>query len=126
MQSEERVVLRDSAEVILAYVLGLRESSVMSLPAEKITHTAAKMTVRLVLVKGKALRHAVLATYARTGVANLPSPIDLLQKWTGLRPEHDLLFGLPGDRNEWQLGSLCSALQRSLHAVARFPPPGMT
>jgi site-specific recombinase XerD len=78
MQSEDRVVIRDAAAVILAYVQGLRESSVMSLPAENITHTAAKMTVRLVLVKGKELRHAVLATYARTGVATLPSPIDLL------------------------------------------------
>jgi site-specific recombinase XerC len=69
MQSEDGVVIRDAAAVILFYVLELRESSVMSLPAENITHTAAKMTVRLVIVKGKALRHAVPATYARTGVA---------------------------------------------------------
>jgi site-specific recombinase XerC len=100
MQSDERVVIRDAATVILAYVLGLRESSVMSLPAENITHTATKMTVRLVIVKGKALRHAVLETYARTGVANLPSPIDLLQKWTGLRPAYALFFGFPGDGND--------------------------
>jgi hypothetical protein len=91
-----------------------------------ITHTAANMTVRLVLVKGKALRHAMLATYARKGVANLPSPINLLQKWTGLRPEHALLFGLPEDGNDWQPGSLTSALQRSLHALTRCPPPGTT
>jgi hypothetical protein len=84
-QSEERVVIRNAAEIIFAYVLVLRESSVMSLPAKNITHIAAKMTVRLMLVKGKALRHAVLATYARTRVANIPSPIYLLQKWTGLR-----------------------------------------
>jgi hypothetical protein len=119
-------MIRDAAAVILSYVLGLRESSVMSLPAEKITHTAAKMTVRQVLVKGRALRHAVPATYARTGVSSLPSPIDLLQKWTGLRPEHSLLFGLPGDRNDWQPGSLSNALQRNLHAVTRCPPPGTT
>jgi hypothetical protein len=119
-------VIRDAAAVILAYVLGLHESSVMSLPAENITHTAAKMTVRLVLVKGKALRYAVPATYARTGVAILLSPIELLQNWTGLRPEHALLFGLPGNGNDWQPGSLSSALQRSLHAVTRYPPPGMT
>jgi hypothetical protein len=37
MQSDERVMIRDSAAVILSYVLGLRESSVMSLPAENIT-----------------------------------------------------------------------------------------
>jgi hypothetical protein len=110
MQSEERVVIRDAAAVILAYVLGPRELSVMSLVAENITLTAAKMTVRLVLVKGKALRHAVPATYARTGVASLPSPIDFLQNCTSLRPEHALLFGLPGDGNDWQPGSLSSAL----------------
>jgi hypothetical protein len=80
MHLEERVVIRDAAAAIHSYVPGPRESSVMSLPAENMTHTVAKMTVRLVLEKGKALRHAVLATYARTGVANLPSPIDLLQK----------------------------------------------
>jgi hypothetical protein len=62
MQPEELVVIRYAAEVILAYVLGLRESSVMSLPAENIAQTAAKMTVRLVLVKGKVYRHAVPAT----------------------------------------------------------------
>jgi integrase len=45
MQSEDRVVIRDAAAVILAYVLGLRESSVMSLLAENITHIEAKMTV---------------------------------------------------------------------------------
>jgi site-specific recombinase XerC len=84
MQSKERVVIRDAAAVILAYLLGLRESSVISLPTENITHTAAKITVRLVLVKGKAFLHAMPATYARTGVANLPSIIDSLQKWTDL------------------------------------------
>jgi hypothetical protein len=120
------VVIRDAAAVILAYVLGLRESSVMSLPAKKVTLTAAKMTVRLVLVKGKALRHAALATYGRTGVDTLPSHIDLLLKWTGLRPAHAFLFGLPGDVNDWYPGSLSNALQHSLHAVARFIPPGTT
>jgi hypothetical protein len=84
------------------------------------------MTVRLVLVKGKELRNVVLATYARTGVDNLPSPIDLLQKWTGLRAEHALLFGLPGDGNDWQPGTSFSALLCSLHAVTRCPPPGTT
>jgi hypothetical protein len=48
MQKEKRVVIRDAAAVILVYVLGLRESFVISLPAQSITHTAAKMTVRLV------------------------------------------------------------------------------
>jgi hypothetical protein len=126
MYSEERVVIRDAAAVILAYVLGLPESSIMSLPAEKITHTAAKMTVRLVLVKGKALRHAVPTTQARTGVASLPSPINFLQICTGLRPAHALLFGLPGDGKDWQPGSFSKALQRSLHAVTSCPPPGTT
>jgi hypothetical protein len=88
------------------------------------THTAAKMTVRLVLVKGKAIRHVVSATYTRKGVAKLPSPIDLLQKRTDLRPEHALLFGLPDEGNDWLPGSLSSSLQRSLPAVTYCPPPG--
>jgi site-specific recombinase XerC len=70
MQSDERVVIRDAAAVILAYVLGLHESSVMSLPAENITHTESKMTVRLVLVKGKALRQEVPTTCAWTVVTS--------------------------------------------------------
>jgi hypothetical protein len=70
MQSAERVVIRDAAAAILAYVLGQRESFVMSLPADNIAHTAAMITVRLVLVKGNALRHALPATHVRTGVAN--------------------------------------------------------
>jgi hypothetical protein len=74
----------------------------------------------------QALRHAVSATYALTGVASLPSPIDLLQKRSCLRPEHALLFGWLGDGNDRQPGSLSSALQRSLHAVTRCPPPGTT
>jgi hypothetical protein len=126
MQSAERVVIHDAAAVVLPYVLGLRESSVMSLPAENVTHTAAEMPVRLMLVKGKALRHAVPAMYTRTRVAYLPQPIFLLQKWTALRPEHALIFGLPEDGNDWQSGRLFSTLQRSLHAVTRCTPPGMT
>jgi hypothetical protein len=46
MQSAEHVVIRDAAAVVLPYVLGLRESTFMSLPAENNTPTAAKMTVR--------------------------------------------------------------------------------
>jgi hypothetical protein len=37
MQSEERAVIRDKVAVIFAYVLGLRESFVMSLHAENIS-----------------------------------------------------------------------------------------
>jgi hypothetical protein len=84
------------------------------------------MTVRLVLVKGKALWHAVPGAYARPEVAELPLPIDLLQKWMALRPGHALLFGMPGDENYWQPGILSGALQSSLHAVSRCPPPGTT
>jgi hypothetical protein len=48
MESAERMVIRNAATVVLAYVLRLLESSVMSLYAQIITHTAANMTVRLV------------------------------------------------------------------------------
>jgi hypothetical protein len=41
-------VIRDSAAVVTAYVLGLRESSVMSLPTENVTITEDRTTVHLV------------------------------------------------------------------------------
>jgi hypothetical protein len=94
MDSAERVVIRNAATVVLAYMLGLRKLSIMSLRAQISTHTAANMSVQLVLVKGKALWHAVPATQARTGVDNLPSRFDLLQKWTALRHKNAFLFGL--------------------------------
>jgi hypothetical protein len=89
-------------------VLELRESSVISLTtrAQNITHTAANEGV---LVKGKALWKAVPATHAQTGVANIPSRFDLLQKWTALRHEYTLLIG-------W---CLSGAVQRDLHVLTR-------
>jgi hypothetical protein len=98
------VVIRNAAAVILAYVLGLHESSVILLLAENITHTAAKITVRQVLVKVK--HYGTRRTYVRTDFAFSPSPIDLLQKWKAQLPEHALLSGFPGDGSERQPGSL--------------------
>jgi hypothetical protein len=49
IEETKRVVMRDAAAtVVLAYVLGLRESSVMSLTtrSQNITHTATKEGVR--------------------------------------------------------------------------------
>jgi hypothetical protein len=71
-------VIRDAATtVVLANVLGLRESSVMSLitsRAQNITHTATNEDVS---ERKKAFWHPVLATHARTGVAYLlPSRFD--------------------------------------------------
>jgi hypothetical protein len=117
MQSALSEVIRDVAVVVTAYVLGLRESSVMSLPAGNVTITVERMTVNLVLVKGRALRHATPATYVRTGAAGLPSPIDWIQRWTARRGNHPLLFGISGDAPEWQSGSLSAALARMLLPV---------
>jgi hypothetical protein len=44
MQSQARNVVRDGADVVLAYVLGLRESSLLSLPAEGVTWDEHKVT----------------------------------------------------------------------------------
>jgi hypothetical protein len=44
-------VIRDAAAVVTAFVLGLRESSVMSLPTQNDTITEDRVTVHLVLVK---------------------------------------------------------------------------
>jgi hypothetical protein len=51
MQSQERNVVRDGDAVILAYVLDLRKSSLLYLPAEGVTWDVHKVTAQL--VKGK-------------------------------------------------------------------------
>jgi hypothetical protein len=74
--------MRDApATVVLAYVLGLRESSVMSRTtrAQNITHTVTKEGVSEGIKNAVQATHAVEATYApaRTGVVTyLPSHSD--------------------------------------------------
>jgi hypothetical protein len=123
MQSALPDVIREAAAVVTAYVLGLRELSVMSLPTENVTITEDRMILRLVLVKGRPLRHATPATYVRTGTAGLPSSIDLVQRWMACRNDHPLLFGGTGDAPEWRPGNLSAALARALEAVSRAPLP---
>jgi hypothetical protein len=93
MQSTLSEVIRDAAVVVKAYVLGLRESSVMSLLAGNFTNTEERMTVHLVLLKNRALRHATPATHVQTGAAGLPSQIYSIQRWTARRGSHLLLLG---------------------------------
>jgi hypothetical protein len=81
MQSAFPNVIRDAAAVVTAYVLGLRESSVMSLPTESDTITGDGMPVQLVLVKCNPFRLATPAAHVKTGTAGLPSPIDLVKRW---------------------------------------------
>jgi hypothetical protein len=78
------------------------------------------MTVRLVLVKGKESWHAVPATYALTGVANLPSRFDLLHKWTVMDEPYDIGTLCPSAwGNDWKPGSLSSAMHHGLHVLPR-------
>jgi site-specific recombinase XerC len=44
IQSQAQNAVRDGAAVVLAYVLGLRESSLLSLPAEGVTWDEHKVT----------------------------------------------------------------------------------
>jgi hypothetical protein len=53
IQSQAGNVVRDGAAVVLAYVLGVRESSLLSLPAEGVTWDEHKVTAQLVVVKAK-------------------------------------------------------------------------
>jgi hypothetical protein len=99
IQSQARDVVRDGAAVVLAYVLGLRESSLLSLPAEGVTWDEHKVTAQLVVVKGKALRHSIPSNYQRCA-PDLPSPVDLVARWGGMRTAHPLFFGIPGETTE--------------------------
>jgi hypothetical protein len=72
MESTELMVIRNTAAmVVLAYVLGLRESSVMSLStrAQNITHKRQTK----VFVKREASWHEVPATHKRKRVAYVQS-----------------------------------------------------
>jgi hypothetical protein len=125
IQSETRGVVRDGAAVVLAYVLGLRESSLLSLPKEGVKWDEQKVTAHLVVVKGKALRHTIPGSYQRCAT-DLPSPVDLVARWGGMRSEHPLFFGISGEPVEWRPGGLCAALRRCLAATSLSPPAGST
>jgi hypothetical protein len=101
IQSQARNVVRYGAAVVLAYVLGLRES--LSLPANGVTWDENKVTAQLVVVKGKALRHSIRSSY-QLCATNLPSPVDLVAQWDGMRTAHPLFFGMPGEYTEWRSG----------------------
>jgi hypothetical protein len=124
MQSARNEVIRDAAAVVVAYVLGLRESSVMSLPTGNVTITNERMTMHLVLAKGRALRHATPAIYVRTGAAGLPSPIDLVQLWTVRRDSHPRLFGMIGDTPEWRDRQLIGSLYARVGGNITRTPAG--
>jgi hypothetical protein len=114
--------IRDATAIVTAYVLGLRESSVMSLPTENVMIKEDRMTMHLVIARP--LRHATPVPYVRTRTAGLPSPIDQIQRWMACRNDHPLLFGGPGNAPEWRPRSLLAAVARALEAVSRGPPPG--
>jgi hypothetical protein len=123
IQSQALNNVRDGAAVVLAYVLGLRESSLLSLPTEVVTRDEHKVTAQLVVVKGKALRHLIPSSYQHCA-PDLPSPVDLVARWGGMRTAHPLFFGMPGEPSEWRPGGLCSALQRCLAETSSSPPVG--
>jgi hypothetical protein len=99
MQSQVRNFTRDGAAIVLAYVLGLCESALLSLPAEGVTWDEHKVTAQLVVVKGKAVRHSIPSSYQRCAT-DLPSFVDLVARWGGMRTAHPLFFGMPGEPME--------------------------
>jgi hypothetical protein len=92
-----RGVVRDFAFVVLTCIPGLREPSLLSLPAEVVTQDEHKVTAQLEVVKGKVLRYAIPKSYQRCAT-DLPSQIDLVARWGGVRTAHPLFFGMSGER----------------------------
>jgi hypothetical protein len=103
IQSQAQIVVRDGAAAVLAYLLGLRESSLLSLPAEGMTWDEHQVTAQLVVVKGKELRHSIPSSYQRCD-SDLPSPVDLVARCGSMRTAHPLFFGMPGEPTEWRPG----------------------
>jgi hypothetical protein len=123
--SQARNVVRDGAAVVLAYDLGLRESSLLSLPAEGVTWDEHNVTAQLAFVNVEALTHSIPSSYQRCAT-DLPSSVDLVARWGGMRTAHPLFFGMPGEQTDWRTGGLCAALRRCLVATPSSPPAGST
>jgi hypothetical protein len=105
--------LQSATAIVLAFVLGLRESSALSIPAGNVTLTADAVTVRLTVAKGRVVRNLPPAVYRRVS-STLPSPLDLFALWQDRRDGHPLWLARAGDSPMPQPGTLSRMLRSHL------------
>lgn len=122
MKTSSVSLLRDAALCVFAYCLnGLRESSVVSLPAANVNLTESFVVARLSVVKGQPASQVQTVRYDRLGP--LLSPLDLWHRWHIARGSHDRFFALPGEQVAWTSGLMTRCLRNCLNALGVSDPP---
>jgi hypothetical protein len=109
--------LRTSVTVMLAFVLGLRESSALSILSENVALTADALTVRLSMSKGRVTRTLPPAVYRRVS-ASVASPVDLFMLWHRRRDGHARWLALAPEAISPTLGALTHMLRAQLLSTA--------
>jgi hypothetical protein len=107
--------VRDCTAVVLAFCLGLRESSALSIQTTDVEHSENFVRLRLSVLKGRAVSRVQPVAYHRTG--DFASPLDLFHKWHAVRSPHSHWLAMAGEPATWQSGKLTAALYRSLQVI---------
>lgn len=124
MSTVEPSCLRDAAMVTFAYCLnGLRDSSVISIEANKVDVQADHLVARLSVVKGRPASTVPLVRYERTTPSH-PSPVDLWLRWYHARGNHAAFFALAGERDSLPEQALTRSLERCLARLHVAAPAG--
>ena len=93
LHTTQLAVLRDCAACVFAYAFnGLRDSSIMTILADKVFFRQSSMFARVSMVKGRAASKEQLVSYHRNGA--LQSPVDLIERWKRKRLHHPRFFAL--------------------------------
>jgi hypothetical protein len=109
--------LRASVTVVLAFVLGLRESSALCILSENVAFTADALTVCLSMSKGRVARTLPPAVYRRVS-ASVASPLDLFTLWRRRRDGHASWLALAPEAIAPTPGALTHMLRAQLTALA--------
>jgi hypothetical protein len=117
MQTSSDAVLQSATTIVLTFVLGLRESSVLSIAASNVDLTADAITVRLTMSKGRLARDVPPAVYRRIS-ANLPSALDLFALWQRRRGRHPIWLALDADPTSLPPGTVTRMLRSHLASLA--------
>lgn len=115
-------VLRDCAVCVFAYCLnGLRESSTMTLEANKVRVEGDTLSARLCYWKGRKASAEPLVTYHRFS-PEVSSPLDLFKRWMRSRGRHVRFFAMDGEPEAYVKESLTRALHRCLTTLNLSAP----
>ena len=114
--------LRAATAVLLAFCLGLRESSVLTLQSHNVHVDVNQISIRPSVIKGKNASQQQDLSYHRVGA--FPSPIDLFLRWHQAQGPHPLWLATTTDNIPLPAQSLTRYLSRMTKAVGHTTRPG--